>query len=635
MVLRHATRPAALVAFLALQVSLIVYFEPPGLLFSAEPVSRGDIETHIDQTWRVTEALDRWGKSWVYDPQLLAGYPTGTVFDADNKGWELWTFALWKLGLPRGLAFNLFIIMAHMLVPWIVFAAARLFRLGWWESMGAAAFAMSCWYFDVLPHRFWLIGMVSYVFAGVLFLLPIALMYRYTEDGGWWRVSLLAVCMAIGHLVHPYVFIMLVGPMLAMYIRAFRSLGWRRHVALACAALFTIGVNAYWLIVAFRFWHHILDSSYYGQSTLSYVVTDFLGLVRDPNVTGYVANRTGFRILVFVPAIVTLFLWRGESDRRFLPFATALTILLGLTYFGGYFWLTRQVQPYRFLAAAIFLSAIPAGAFLSELRSRGALRRIPRLGWTLVAVVLLIAIPHLARDVIYFVPDLVPDEIRDTYRLRMFKDRIGAITFSHGGQKELRRSPPPEDFTLVAEWLDENDDGRGRVLVQAPFLGEHLVWKTRSSIIGGFTARNMAHSMANVFRWDVDVSDIPEDELLSYFETYAIKWVVVTHDSSLKYGTAFRRVFQGSENDILELARPVSFFEEGTGRVVASLNRIQVSSSPPDEDLVLRFHWLRTMGCMPDCTIRREQMESDPVGFIRVPAPHPAEFVIKNTYRFP
>ena len=77
---------------------------------------------------------------------------------------------------------------------------------------------------------------------------------------------------------------------------------------------------------------------------------------------------------------------------------------------------------------------------------------------------------------------------------------------------------------------------------------------------------------------------------------------------------------------------PVSFFAEGSGRVKASLNRIEVSGTNPDEDIVLRFHWLETLVCAEGCTVKKEPLERDPVGFIRIPAPHPADFTIENGY---
>ena len=63
----------------------------------------------------------------------------------------------------------------------------------------------------------------------------------------------------------------------------------------------------------------------------------------------------------------------------------------------------------------------------------------------------------------------------------------------------------------------------------------------------------------------------------------------------------------------------------GRGEVRASTNRIEVTGSNPDRPVVLRFHWMEQLVCEPDCTIERKPDKLDPVGFIKIPAPHPAE----------
>ena len=99
---------------LLLGAHLGLFFEFSGAqLLSATPYFGHDFNTHIEQTWRVLEGLRGWGKSWVYDVQLLAGQPNGVFFDADNKAWELWTYALTLLGVPQGWAFNSFVVAVH------------------------------------------------------------------------------------------------------------------------------------------------------------------------------------------------------------------------------------------------------------------------------------------------------------------------------------------------------------------------------------------------------------------------------------------------------------------------------------------------------------------------------------------
>ncbi len=628
---------AAAAGIALLQIVLLVHFEPPSLILADVPVSGLDLDTHVEQAWRVTEALDGWGRSWAYDERLLAGYPNGTFFDADNKAWEVWTFVLWKAGLPKGTAFNLFVWMAHILAPWAVLAAARLFRLGWRGALAAAAAALAIWYFDSFAHKCWWIGMTAYAMSAYLFLVVVGLLDRYVEKGGWWRATLLAAAAAVAHLVHPYTLVMIAPPAIAIYARSARTMGWRRHAGVWAAAMATIAANAWWLATAFRFRHYVQGAGRFGQSTLSTLVMDFLGLKDDPEITGYMGNRTGFRVLVLASSIAALALWRSRKDRRFLPLATAMGAMLALTYLGGYLGITRQIQPYRHILPAMMAGAILAGAFVEELWSSGALRSIPRDAWSAAAVVCLVALPYLARDVVYFLPGLLPDVAVQAGGAGspswQVEPRLGDERVSPPRVRDYRRQPPGEDFRGVARWVDESCDGSGRILVEAGFLGEHLAWRTRAQIIGGFVWRNMLHSSANLFRRlrDASGTDIP---LREYLEDYAIRWIVVTRyaaEADLR-SDLFDPVASFPPQKIYRTRIDASFVASGGGRARASMNRIDVEGSTPGEDVVLRFHFLETLACEEGCRIERENQEGDAVGFIRVPAPHPADFAIVNGY---
>ncbi|MBW2262945.1 MAG: hypothetical protein JRG91_13290 [Deltaproteobacteria bacterium] len=518
--------PASLAAVLLLHIALVLYFEPTDIILGPDPLSHRDFHTHAEQAWRVSEALDGWGKSWAYDVQLLAGYPNGTVFDADNKAWELWTYVLWKAGLERGTAFNLFVLLAHLLLPIVVVASARLFRLRWWTCTAAVLLASLMWFFDSLVHTCWWIGMQAFAIAGYLFLLPLALMHRYVEEGGWWRAALMGALLAAGHLVHPYIFIVLALPMLAIYIRGFKRMDRIRHAGIWAAAAFTIAANAYWIIVAFQFWHYVLDSGFFGSSTLSYIVSDYLGLLRDPTITGNMENRTAFRVLVIGMAATSLVIWRNKKDSRFLPFALGLGGLAALVYLGGYFWITQQVQPYRFLQPLAFMAVIPAAWFVEEAWTSNALRRLPKLAYAAAGLVALVALPYLARDVLYFMPDLGPGTPTLEER-KPVGERMGpeAATQKHG--PPYRRQGQRRDQVELAAWLEENFDGSGRILVENPSLGEFLAWRTDFEILGGFHMRNMAHTAAHFFRRH-PAGNVSDRTLERYLKDYAVAVVIVT-----------------------------------------------------------------------------------------------------------
>lgn len=635
---------AALAAVIIANVALTFYWERPGLMFVDEPMGWLDFDTHINQVWTVTEALDRWGKIWAYDPQVLAGYPHDTIFNADNKGWELWTFALWKLGLPRGVAFNLFIVLSHLLVPWVMFASAILFRLDRWAALTAAVLGLLLWNFDAFPHWLWWIGMIAWGIAGYLAVLPVALLYRFLGDGKAWRAAVAALVMGAGHLIHPYIFVAVLVPMLALYLRAWRRITWRRHLGVWGIAAFTLAVNAFWIVEALGHWHYILDSGYCFQGSPFYIVTDLLGLIGpDPLVSGVLSNRTLFRLICLAGAVLALFLWRRERDDRLLPFAAALAATFGVTYLGNYLWLTKQVQPYRFVMPLMYFLVVPAAWFLARAVRAVRWRELPRLALALLGLALLLLIPAVARDVLYYFPRALPSLLPLHEVMPAATERMGGAVPGRGFHKqmELRHEAHYQDFNDVAGWLAEHDDGQGRVLVEWYVLGEHLAWRTKTQILGGFHERNLMHTAADLFRrerW----GDLPAEELRQYFVDYAVKWVILTwprpkleqHTELLEPlggfppydedGVPFHRIYRTRV--------PVSFFAENDGTVDASLNRIGVSGTDPGKDVVLRFHWLETLACEPGCRVEREPLPGDPVGFVRVPAPHPADFAIVNAY---
>ena len=60
-----------------------------------------------------------------------------------------------------------------------------------------------------------------------------------------------------------------------MYLAAARKLTRRDHVLVVAIAVGVLAMNAYWIVVALRFWPYILDSAYFGQTGLGFLVADF------------------------------------------------------------------------------------------------------------------------------------------------------------------------------------------------------------------------------------------------------------------------------------------------------------------------------------------------------------------------
>ncbi len=610
-------------------VALLLFFVAPTLWFSDRPLPNVDFETHANQTWRVLEGLRGWGASWVYDVQLLAGHPTGAIFDADNKGWELWTFALSWLGLRDANAFNSFALVVHLALVPTVYAAARLFDLSPAKSTLAAALAVALWWFDAWLHWCWWIGMIAYDGASYFALLPLALFYRFTEDRRPWQALCCALSLALCLLVHPYSFFILAPPMLVLWIRARRHLGLGGHAWVLAIGGLALLVNAYWLLVAGRFWHYILDSAIYGQSKLSILGADLLEWSIDPSVTGLIGSRTTIRWLVVALAILALASWRRRGDRRLLPLATAMAVLAGLAYCGGYFNFSGQIQPYRHVGPLALLAALPAADYLGELLASRPWQSWSRPTKVVFALMMIPLGQHLVHEVTYFTHAALPQPVQPRSRQHWW---IGSSGFA--GAPDYRILGPNPDTTALTEWVRAHDDGQGRFLVEVGHVGELLARATKAQIIGGFTQRNLAHAQANLYR-RYPTGALSEAALREYLTTYAIRWIIVTPDAPWlrSYDELVQRVASFGSLVVYEVLSPAPLVMRGGGQVRASTNRIELRGSDPTAAVVLRFHWMETLVCRPECRIERVRIDADdPVGFIQIPAPHPADLEILNTY---
>lgn len=625
-----------LAALALVTVHLLLVRHYFGAAWLAEiPYTRGDFSTHAAQVNRVLEAWQTAGRHWAYDVQLLAGAPNGVLFDADNKGWELWTWALVRLGVGEGRAFNAFVLMVHLVMPAVVFAAARILRLDRGAALTATGLAIALWGFDSFTRWMWFIGTVSYVFVAYFALLPMAAFHRWLEDRklGW--ALLCALSLALAHLVHPYVFFILVGPMLAEYVRAAvveRSLSRTEHFVTLAIALVTIAANAWWLRTALRFVHYLLDSAYFEQSGLSFVIYDALGLLHDAHTQGWIGVRTGVRLACVIAAMFGLRAWRRAGDRRWLPVLTLIAIMAVFTYVGGHTPLA-QVQPYRHALPLGFALLLPAAWWLTQLVRTRVWRGMDGRARALAIVLGLLGGQYLIHDALYFFASELPDhqELADGTQVPL--GTLGhAHTPAYGYEDQ-------HDWERLIAWVAEQDrlhDGQSRWLVQDQVLGECLMARTRAPIMGGFLVRNLEHSDANWFRHAGVAPPYDAARLRRYLDTYAVRWVIVPKAHAAWWDAQTDLVARDIFLDgmIVYRVRRVVGLIDGGGQVRAEINRIHVTDSDPQRDVVLRFHWLETLTCSPDCTIVREPVEGDRVGFIRVPAPHPRAFVLDNGYSF-
>jgi len=616
---------------MALHIALVVYFFGDELPLRDVPLTYGDFPTHAAQVRRVLQGAEEAGRTWVYDTQLLAGAPNGVLFDADNKGWELWTLAWVKLGARGWWAFNAFILMVHCVMPLVIHAAARLFDLDRVQSLSAMGAAIALWSFDSFTHWMWFVGTISYVFVAYVSVLALALFYRWMKTRSPLFAGLCALVLALGHLVHPYMFFILVVPMVALWIRVGfveKQLRLHEHFIVVAIAGVTIAANAWWLITALRFFPYIRDSAYFGQAGVELVLFEALGLVSRVDVQGILSPRTSIRLVLAIATVAGLVRWRRKGDRRWLPLAASVITLAAFAYLGAYTPL-RQIQPFRHALPLGFVFALVGGATLTDL-VRGRPWRGLNGGQRLAGVLLLVvAGVHIARDVLYF----FGGSMSHTQTLPSGRE-IALSTTGHSFAPGYRYARTG-DFEALVDLVRARDDGEHRWLVQREETGEGLMARTDAQVLGGFLFRNIGHADANWFRRTSIDPPYDVDAFVDYLQTYAVEWIIVEKRDVHPWWDAHPRYWArdgaAGEHLVYRVLHPTALVD-GQGRARAGLNRIAVSGTDSAAAVVIRFHWMETLHCTPDCEIQREAVPGDSVGFMRIPAPHPVDFVIEHRY---
>jgi hypothetical protein len=377
-----------------------------------------------------------------------------------------------------------------------------------------------------------------------------------------------------------------------------------------------------------KFRHLVGDTDIFLRPTLSYVLFDWLDLLKDVLETGQPV-RTMLRFVCLGAAAVTLVRWHRAKDDRVLPLAVFIGGGVALAYLSGYVWAARQTQPYRHLAPATLAAALLAAPlFRDSFRERQAWSREARI---LLALAALLVLPRAVTTVLHYVPTLLPERAvierarRESLGVPPPGEELPLVVMGHSG--------PEPVYEKIRTYLESEHRGRGRIVSFDWVLGEYLAAFTDMPVLGGIPQRNIPHVAAHILRHDLSPKGPGDDPLRRYLELYAAGFVVTfggfgpldERRDLLEPATAF------DFHRIYRVKPEPSYFAAGTGRVAEqALNRLRIEDAQGD-DIVLRFHWLDTLRCRPGCTARPVPVPRDGAGFIGVSKPPPS-FEIVNVY---
>ncbi|MEZ4225338.1 MAG: hypothetical protein R3B13_30585 [Polyangiaceae bacterium] len=618
----------ALGALVAAHLALLAHFAPPSVLFSREPVVTVDYALHVYQVDRARQAFAEHHALWAWDPFVLAGQPAGVVEDLTSKGTELFVLALQGLGVPWGIAFNLFILLVHLLMPLTAWAVGRLMKLSRFEALVLYGAWVWLWFFDSFLHWSWWIGMITWSFASYAIVLFVALLWRALRDPPLYYLVALGVLTPVLAIVHPFAGITLLPVALALVVQRRKALDRTRVLGLLLVALAAAATALIWAPVTLRFKHYVGDVDTFFNATLSFLFYDSFDLLKDGRQTGG-PMRAAVRTLCFVAAAIGLVQWRRDKDERFWPMAWLTGSALLMAYATAYSWTGRQTQPYRHIGPAMLAAAVPAAVVLWRVFRPRQVRGYPASAQIALLLLAVIGVPRLVRTVLHYVPELLPEQVERSKLDLLSSPLVGLnepkpVPMRHHGALPEQRA--------VRDWLVENHRGRGRVVTNDWVLGEYLVVAAGVPVLGGITERNVPHVDAHLFRREREGNLGPEG-LRDYFRTYAVGFVVLGGD----YGPvdARRELLEPVVNlkgyRVYRTREEPNYFAEGSGVVREQrVNHLFVDAAS-GSSVMLRFHYMESLRCRPDCTVLRAEVPGDRVGFLRIEHP-PASFEIYNDY---
>lgn len=603
-------------------VGLVDHFVPSRTVFGSNPLSGMDYDRHAGEVFRVAGALQHWGRSWLYDTQLDAGRPAGAIGDLGSKAWQLWVFALVRLGVSKAIAFNCFVWLWMLVSPLFVYAAARNFGFPVKTSLVSAAMTSTLWFFDSYLHWVWFSGMIAWAGAACMAVLALGLFHRSLSKPRRFTAWICAVTVALGTLVHPGMLLAVLLPMVAMYGFAYRSLGmWQRLVPVA-VLLVTLAVNGYWLHNAARHWgsFDVVPSDV--SAGFSPFWCDVLDVRCADSNAGGIGTRAGFRFLVLFLAAAGLYASRRAFRASWLALLIAIASLYAIAYAGGHVPSLRPLNPYQQLVPAMLLSTIPAAVFVVRLAELRVLSQSSRVVCALVVVCgIALSRQLVATQVAYFLPEWVPEPHIFPDGARSPVSKFGYL-WPANLPSAVRFGVPHDRFTdagaeSAVRWLVEHAPSGARIWVDDATIANRLAWSTTFEVVRG--PRDSGRALAPA-------------EISEYLRSFAVEWVVSARAELRRHGGVLARVGTFSGKQVYKSSAPVDRILSGGGTVRASSNWIEVHGSSVRETLVLAYHWHPALRCRPECHVERSQVRADRAGFIAVPAPHPSDLVVWNSY---
>ncbi len=593
--LQQDRRRALLVFLFGVHLIATLFFFTPEDLLNDRPVVTLDHALHYYQAARARDIFWKSLKLHSYDPNFMAGYPGGAIFDLDMKAAELFCAMIQFWSVARTL--KLFILLALLTMVFTLYGGCRRLGYRFEESLFGTLLFLAYWHWG-RPYagHFRFAGMFSFVFVShISFYLTgqFRTFLQRKRSLGFFILGPLVF------LIHPTAVIPLAVPFLVLFLA---QRGWQRDRLLRLAAwcLAVVAVNAIWLVPLFRYMDIRIPSEIYFQ------IRGLRGLVtllaRPGNIPALVIlmlSIVGLRELILEKRLV----------EGLAPGAGAVA-MLSVSCFGIYLPVIDQLEPGRFIFSAfVFLAPFSGVGFAALIRGFSKLFRSGRL----------------------------LDAARGAAILVLFLCApVLALVESRSYYKHTLRTTLRPDVNALVEAVKRYTDASGRLMIEdGPawiYGGCHLpamlpILAGVEQIGGPYPHTYVKHHFASFQRdraLGKPLARLSSEEFLDYLDLYNVHWVISATAETGAFLSRLPRleaIWSKSHYTLWGVRDRSTFASESGVSVTAAQNWIRVRmdrDQPPPEMVMIKYHWDRGLGVEAPSRISPVVRMDDPVPLIEL-----------------
>ena len=618
-----------LVLIFILCIFSIFILLPVDCILKGSPVYSDDYSLHYYNCLHNKEMLLNFGKTWGYDPFLLAGYPAGVLFAADAKAWELLFFVL-SFFFSDGFSFNFYIILFHLVHPFLLYSAARNFDFSKKESLISAFFSFGVLYFtNAIDFVYW--GMISFVFVSYFSIFVFSFFFKWLKSTQFKYYLILLVAGSLLMLMHIMSPILVFIPSFVLYFLYNRKIKTSNHILLFILLVTILLINSFWLLPIVKIYNQLTIEYYMEQYTtlqsfnIFQPIKIYLLQYMMINKTSPDLNNSLIEaLLVLFGTAGMYYMIKCKVQRKIaIAFLSGILFLFLVSYYGSYTNFFSKIQPKRFIIPLNILLIIPA--------SRGLYNIVQEIikGKSLIFRVFLIC-----------------------FAVVVIADPVLKLPKSAFYNKAYRLSCSiPDQIENLLTWIKKNTDNSGRILLEDSgydtkhkYYGTHLpglfpYYTQREFLCGPVPYPSIFQQVASfnaglLFRKDVESFSL--NDFKKYFDLYNVKWIICWSKKSInhikKYPDFFIYKTVIDKFSIFEIKREASYFLQGSGKIKASYNRFQLNNViPVNGEIIIKYHWMDNFKTNPPLKIEEFPVLDHPIGFIKVYNP-PSSFEIEMVY---